>query len=408
MPSHPGFIQGTLMSLTVLFDLDDTLLQTNMEEFLPGYFKALGQAFSDLAKEEEITQQIRFAISQMAANQNPGKMLNTIFSENFYKPLGTSEYACQKTINRFYHDEFPKLRPLTQAKPAAREVVNWCHSQRLNIAIATNPVFPETATRQRIEWAGLNPDDFAFFSTFNNFHFIKPNLSYYAECLGRLGWPEQPAMMIGDSLTYDLLPMEKMGFQTFWIALHTNATERAHGELSDVKPWLEKINRTNSSLREDNFEVQLAVLQSTPAVFDTWIRTHSEDMLSYQPSENEWSFVEVLWHLAEIEKEVYLPQWKQLLCDPSAYISPVNASAWVKERGYQDRDPLEAFEILLEARMSSLSEIRALHDKDYFTNELQHPIFSQTTIAELVAFSAKHDRIHLRQSQYLLNIYKNY
>jgi hypothetical protein len=80
----------------------------------------------------------------------------------------------------------------------------------------------------------------------------------------------------------------------------------------------------------------------------------------------------------------------------------------VKERGYQNRDPLEAFEILLEARMSSLSKIRALHDKDYFTNELEHPIFSQTTIAELVAFSAKHDRLHLRQSQYLLNIYKNY
>lgn len=396
------------MPLTILFDLDDTLLQTNMGSFLPGYFQALGRALSDLASEEEITQQIRYAVSQMAANQNPGKMLNTIFSENFYKPLGTTENACQETLYRFYNQEFPKLQHLTQQNPAAVELVNWCKSQGMHMAIATNPVFPAIATRQRIVWAGLNPDDFSFFSAFNNFHFTKPNLTYYAECLGRLGWPENPAVMIGDNLTYDLLPMEAMGFKTFWINPHTDTSDRAHGPLSNVKPWLENIDKANSSLSEENFNVQLAILRSTPAVIDTWLIILSEERLRHQPTRQEWSIVEVLWHLAKMEKEVYLPQWEQLLADPSTQISPVDTSSWVKEQEYQSRDPREAYDMLLEARMASLSKIEALYEGDYFNHHVEHTIFSQTTISELVAFSVKHDRIHLHQCQNLLNIYKNY
>lgn len=396
------------MSLTVLFDLDNTLLQTNLVEFLPGYFGSLGQALSHLASPEKMIQQLRYAVAQMTANQDPGRLLSQIFAENFYGPLGTTQADCLEDLTSFYLQEFPKLRGITQLKPKASELVKWCQSKGMTMAIATNPLFPTTATRQRIEWAGLNPDDFAFYSTFDNFHFTKPNLTYFAEALDRLGWPTNPAVMIGDDLTLDLLPMETMGFATFWINPEGKNFDRPYGSLTDVKPWLEQINQKRKTTYVDDPEVSLAVLRSSPAVIDTWLKQMPAEILCHKPSNQERSIVEILWHLAEIEKEIYKPQWEQLLSNPSDAIVPINTRSWDKARAYQARNPGEAFESFLENRRSSLSMIETLCDKGFFEVSIEITGFSTAKIADLVAFSAKHDQLHLRQCGNLFNIYKIY
>ena len=48
LKSNPDFRNGALparvnMSLTLLLDLDDTLLDTNLDAFMPAYFQALSQ-----------------------------------------------------------------------------------------------------------------------------------------------------------------------------------------------------------------------------------------------------------------------------------------------------------------------------------------------------------------------------
>ena len=107
------------MPLTVLFDLDDTLLQTNGVAFLPYYYKALGESFSFLAPEEKIIQQVRFAVQKMIENQDPGMILKDVFAEHFYKPLGTTETACKTLVENFYDTEYPKLEKHVSRKPAA-------------------------------------------------------------------------------------------------------------------------------------------------------------------------------------------------------------------------------------------------------------------------------------------------
>ncbi len=392
------------MPITVLFDLDDTLLNTNMGHFLPAYFRSLGQVFSDLATQKELTAQIQFAVREMTANQDPGRMLNEIFADHFYQPLGTSKENCQDVLNYFYNEEFPKLKPYTQPKPEAENLVKWCQSQSMLIAIATNPLFPETATRQRIEWAGLNPNDFIFFSTFDNFHFTKPNLSYYAECLGRLGWPETQTVMVGDNINYDLQPVEKMGCKTFLISPNKTDHFQPQGKLSHVKPWLNKIPQNGTLTLNETPEVLTAILRSTPAVFDTWLRKTPSDILYHKPSKRAWSLVEVLWHLADFENEVHKPQWKQLLADSSEPVTPVDTSKWAQERKYLSRDPHEGLMTFLRARLESLLSIQTLLNKNLFDNTVQHMVFTKSTIKELINFAAKHDRLHLQQCFNLLNI----
>ena len=55
------------------------------------------------------------------------------------------------------------------------------------MVLATNSIFPRIATENRIRWAGLEPDDFALITTYENSTYCKPNPAYYREVLGKLG-----------------------------------------------------------------------------------------------------------------------------------------------------------------------------------------------------------------------------
>ena len=394
------------MPLTVLFDLDDTLLKTNVNRFFPAYYQRLGELLSHIASQDQIKQQVHSAFHHLEANQDPSKLLSEIFDENFFPPLGTSRKACQEIIQYFVQHEYPKLQEITSPNPAAKELVSWCHSKGMTTAVATNPLFYEEINQQRVEWAGLAPKDFAFVSTMDNFHFIKPTLTYYAEALGRLGWPESGAVMIGDSPYYDISPMAIMGYPTFWVNDSSSENGQPKGALSDVKSWLENLEPSEGFSLSEEPEVHLAILRSTPAVVDSWLREIPEAVLRKKPTEDEWSVLEVLCHLADMENEVFNRQWQQVSADASEPITPPDTSRWAEERGYQWRDLSLALKSFIKARLSSLSLIEHLIEKEILHQTVQHSTLSQTKISELIGFVAKHDRIHLRQCVNLLNIYK--
>jgi len=396
------------MPLTVLFDLDDTLLHTNIHRFFPAYFKALGESLSQFATHEKAAKQIGFAVQQMQANQDPAKLLSEVFAENFFLPINTHQEACQEELLSLYHNEFPKLQDVTDKNPRANGLVKWCLTQNMNIAVATNPLFPEIVTSQRVAWAGLDQKDFVFVSTMDNFHFTKPNLTFYAEALGRLGWPEGNVVMIGDSTFYDLSPMETIGYPTFWVNNSTMETDQPYGMLADVKPWLQQISRQSVSTLSEVLEVHLAILRSTPAVFDSWLREIPEPILRRKPADSEWSILEVLWHLADMENEVFNPQWKYILSDPAEPVIPPDTSQWAEKRSYQTKEISPALCKFMDARLDSLSKIDELIEKDMLSNAIQHSILSHTEISELISFVAKHDRIHLHQCFNLLDSYKIY
>lgn len=396
------------MTLTILFDLDDTLLITNMADFIPAYFAALGQALVDLGSTKQIAQQIHFAIDCMETNRDPAMGLREIFSQKFYPALNTSEAAQQETLEEFYSKAYPKLQGVTDQIPEVRSLIDWCKAQGHQLAVATNPLFPTTATRQRMDWAGLAPADFEFFSTFENFHFTKPNLSYYCECLGRLGWPEGPIAMIGDSLSLDLLPMEELGFSTFWINPPKTHPDHPHGSIRDVQSWLSDLADSDSTTLRDTFEINYAILQSTPAVFDSWIKENPAPAFHLKPSPDEWDLTEVYWHVADMEAEVYLPQWQQILDDHTVLLTAPDTSQWAAERQYKTRSISEAWEKFVAARKQSLAFIEEIKRKGLLDTTTQHTIFSHAAVSELVSFTAKHDRIHLHQCKALFDFYKIY
>ena len=84
----------------------------------------------------------------------------------------------------------------------------------LRVALATNPIFPAIATRKRIRWAGLRPEDFEWITTYENARYCKPNPLYYQEILNRLGAAPQDCLMVGNDVGDDMAA-ETLGMKVF-------------------------------------------------------------------------------------------------------------------------------------------------------------------------------------------------
>ena len=89
----------------------------------------------------------------------------------------------------------------------------------LRVALATNPIFPAIATQNRIRWAGLEPEDFELYTTYENIGYSKPNLKYYEEVLRRMGLKPCDAMMVGNDVGEDMVA-SKLGMEVFLITDH--------------------------------------------------------------------------------------------------------------------------------------------------------------------------------------------
>ena len=132
------------------------------------------------------------------------------------------------------------------ADPAAKPFVDWAFSKGYRIVIATDPLLPRKATHHRLRWVGFDPWQFELISTYECFHFSKTHPAYYAEVLGRLGWPEGPMLMVGNDLERDILPAKKLGLAAYHVdagpASSFGPEAEPRGKLDDLRLWLESTN----------------------------------------------------------------------------------------------------------------------------------------------------------------------
>ncbi len=240
------------MPITLLLDLDDTLLETNMDAFIPAYFKALSAALADKVAPEVMIPALTGGTKAMMVNLDPALTLREVFDAHFFPLLGTERLALQESIDRFYDDVFPTLGVLTKPIPEAVRLVEWALAQGYRVVIATNPFFPLKAVQHRLRWAGLAPEKypFALVTSYETFHFTKETVAYYPEVLGQLGWPDDPVVMVGDDIDREVIPTQAAGFPVFWVRESDEASKEhqgiPYGKLESFRGWLENIDPGDS------------------------------------------------------------------------------------------------------------------------------------------------------------------
>ncbi|NJN79842.1 MAG: hypothetical protein HC797_04875 [Anaerolineales bacterium] len=94
------------MTLTLLLDLDDTLLNTNLQSFVPAYFQALA---NELAPQIVPTAMFRALISGtqlMNESKDSSRTLKEIFDAEFYPQLNIPRGELDHAIENFYDNIF--------------------------------------------------------------------------------------------------------------------------------------------------------------------------------------------------------------------------------------------------------------------------------------------------------------
>ena len=225
----------------ILFDLDGTLLKNGMDTFIDEYYQLLTARFHHLISAEAFLKAMNTAARAMI--MNPGPRTNAeIFDEVFFPLAGLSWAECVPIFDDFYKVNFPTLYRESYYDPAAPRLIQKAMRNGYICVIATNPLFPETATRQRLAWAGLEADAFPLVTHYENSRAAKPNLKYYRDILAFINQPAEACLMVGDQ-AWDMVAAE-LGMQTFLV--HSAVTDMnadipaptAEGSLDDLADWL--------------------------------------------------------------------------------------------------------------------------------------------------------------------------
>ena len=388
------------MSLTLLLDLDDTLLDTNLDAFMPAYFQALSQHLIKHSPPRTLLSSLFTGMNLMNESEDPTRTLEEIFEADFYPQLGYTKSDLIHIIEEFYDEVFPTLAQHTRQRPDAVPLIEWAYSRGYRLAIATDPLFPRKATYHRLRWAGFDPERFELVSTFEHFHFSKTHPAYYAEVLGRLGWPEGPVLMVGNDPERDLLPAYRLGLKTFYIDGESGSSpgfETGRGRLADLRPWLESISLSTLEPSFKSRDAVLAIMVSTPAVLRSLSASLTEDQWKHEPSHDDWAMNEIVCHLADTEREIHRMQLELMIEREGAFIPRPDSGVWASEREYLNIDGKAALAEFARARIDNVKTLKAL-DPSIWSRSARHAIFGPTNFLEVTSFMADHDRLHVQQA----------
>ncbi|MBQ8690027.1 MAG: HAD family hydrolase [Clostridia bacterium] len=198
----------------ILFDLDGTLLPMDQDVFIKTYFGALYKSLAPLGYEKErFTKAMWSGIGAMMKNN--GEQTNeAVFWEKFYAVCGRESEAHLPYFEKFYEEKFDSVLDVCGFNEEVAESIEKIRAMGFRIALATQPVFPAIATKKRILHAGLTPDDFELYTTYENSSFCKPQLEYYGEIAQKLGIRPEECVMVGNDADEDMVAAE-LGMKVF-------------------------------------------------------------------------------------------------------------------------------------------------------------------------------------------------
>lgn len=225
-----------------LFDLDGTLLDNEVSQFIPRYFALLAEKFSGFCSRENFYSAMREATQAMIENSHPTRTNQEVFWEVFLELTRLERETIMGKTEEFYRNDFPTLRGLTRPVDGARRLLMGLFERGFRVVVATNPLFPRVAIVERLRWAGVQDLPFSLVTSYENMHFTKPHPEYYQEILECIGARAEESIMVGNSLKDDMAA-KKAGLYTFFVTSEEIISEDeelvdAYGSLNDLQPLL--------------------------------------------------------------------------------------------------------------------------------------------------------------------------
>ncbi len=201
---------------TVLFDLDGTLLPMDYDTFTNAYFKSVIKKFAPVGHDAELLKKVIWK-GTGAMVGNTGEVSNEeVFWKTYADYFPEDVLKDKERFQDYYENEFQGLKSVCGVQPLAKEVIDLLKNSGVRRILATNPIFPEGAIKSRICWAGLDPDDFEYITSYEYSSYCKPNPDYFREIAQHCDLDPEKCLMVGNSVSEDMAA-EEAGMKVFLI-----------------------------------------------------------------------------------------------------------------------------------------------------------------------------------------------
>ena len=235
------------MITTILFDLDGTLLPMDMDTFVRAYFGGLAKFAAPHGYEEKSLIKTVWA-GTLAMIRNDGHRTNEeVFWDVFSYVYGDRALQDAPIFNAFYEKDFNLIQSVCGYDPAVPSLLCSLKRRGVPLFLATNPVFPRVATARRIRWAGLSPDDFLLYTTYENARHCKPNLDYYRDIMSTLRLVPEECIMVGNDVDEDMVA-KQLGMKVFLVTNclinrhDADISLYPHGDIQALRDYLNTVS----------------------------------------------------------------------------------------------------------------------------------------------------------------------
>ena len=126
------------------------------------------------------------------------------------------------------------------------------------------------------------------------------------------------------------------------------------------------------------------------------MRDRDEARWRKAPGPGRWSAIEVLCHVRDADREVFVPRLERLLGEELPVFEDVDMAGWEEERAYREQSPARVLDEWRGARRKLLSRLAPLGRADWARLGV-HSVRGPYPLAEMVRYLADHDLSHRRQ-----------
>ena len=111
----------------------------------------------------------------------------------------------RKVFDEFYVINFDEAKDSCGFNPESGKTIKSLKDKGYDLILASNPIFPRIAQEKRMRWAGVDPNDFSYITTYENSCYCKPNPGYYREILQNMELKPEECLMVGNDVTEDMV-----------------------------------------------------------------------------------------------------------------------------------------------------------------------------------------------------------
>ena len=142
-----------------------------------------------------------------------------------------------------------------------------------------------------------------------------------------------------------------------------------------------------------DLETLLLTLESTPALLARAAASFSPGQARIRPARGGFSFVENVWHLADLEREGYGARIARIVEEENPALENFDGDKMARERAYQERDVERGISLFVKAREANVAMLRRISGNQWDRSGSQEGV-GCVTLADIPRMMAEHDRSH--------------